>query len=110
MNKNIEEILNEAGGGTLDNPVELSDYIVRLAHKSGEVERQIAEAEILTADKWRELRLKTKTDKEAENEIKLSDEWKTWKTLKAYGKQIDKVRSAFSKRISVLEDHIKEGI
>jgi len=74
----VKDIIKKLADNTIDNPEEISNYLVIITADSWRYGKDKIEKDILQAKKWAEIRLNCKTDSQADKMIKTTPEWKDW--------------------------------
>ncbi len=100
----IEDIKLNLGELT---PRQISDYSVRLAIHYGNIGQQLADADMDYAKTFEKIRFGTDTDKQAEMKSKSTEEYHNKCRLEFATKGLKEIIQALKKRLSVIENEIR---
>ena len=111
MNKKItvNEIIKKLETGQLENPLILSDYVVRLSASLFTGGMMELKADILYSQKWSELRPNCKTDKECDMKTKMTEEYKVAKKAQIINKTILNCIQALKKKLHNINMEFHSG-
>jgi len=104
METKINQIIDFAKNGNLDNPQIISEYIVRLAAFMWQSGQNILEKEIIYSKKWNEKRLSASSDKQTDQLMKVEAEWREFEEAKLIQRTILQTLQAFKKRLATLSE------
>lgn len=104
----INEIIERLRAGNLDDPKQLSDFLVMMSASLLSAKTFETEAEIEMARKWLELKKipkengKEKSDSQIDMEVKLAEQYKDWKKMKNANETIEEVIMALKKKLGTV--------
>lgn len=105
----VNDIIQKLKQGELDNPGELSNYLVILSASLNTAGQFALDARINFASKWAELRPNCKTDKECDMKIMATEEYKDMELAKIAIKTTEETIRALKKKLSNLQFEMSEG-
>ncbi len=100
----VNSIMLKLSTEILDDPNELSQYLVYLTANLYKYGRDTVEAEIAYAKRWQEVRLTCETDGQANINVKSEPEYQKWQMAKVSEKAVLEVLRAIKKRLSSLSN------
>lgn len=105
----VNEIIKNLKDGKLENPAELSDYVVMLSASlftGGQIELDL---DINYSDMWMKMRPTCKTDKECDMRAKGTQEYRDMMIAKITNKTIQQTIMALKKKLSNLQFEMSSG-
>jgi hypothetical protein len=108
MNKapTTNEIMLKLSTEIINNPNELSEYLVYLTANLWKYGQQTIKAEIEYARKWQAVRQECETDGQANMKIKSSPEYESWKGAQVAEKTLLEIIRSLKKRLQTLGDEM----
>jgi len=103
----IKDIITKLSDNLIDDPEELSKYLVVLTANLWKYGKARIEKDILQSKKWADIRLTCKTDKETDMKIKNTEEWKNWQMAIITEKTVLELIRSIKKRLQSLGDELK---
>ena len=107
--KKVSEIIADLREGKLENPGELSDYLVILSASLQTAGGFELDADIDFGQKWGELRLDCKTDRECDMKAKQTQEYRIWKQAVINNRTIQETIRALKKKLDNLQFEFSQG-
>jgi hypothetical protein len=101
------EIILKLSTEIIDNPDELSRYLVFLTANMWQYGKKTVEAEIAYAKKWDEVRMASETDGRANIKIKFHPEYLSWKMAQVSEKTLLEIIRSLKKRLDSLGNELK---
>jgi len=98
----VDEIIKKVRNETLDAPMVVSDYIDKLSASIWEIGQAQIKSNIAYAIKWKDIRKHTSSDKQADMEIQITDEYKLREECKYAEKTVIEVIRSLKKRLAIL--------
>lgn len=104
----INEIIEKLRAGNLDDPKQLSDFLVMMSASLLSAKTFETEGEIEMARRWLELKKvpkengKEKSDSHIDMEVKLTEEYKLWKKMKNANEAIEEVIMSLKKKLGTI--------
>ena len=98
------EIVEKLSTQMVDDPEELSKYLIRLTASLYQYGKQSLDREILYAHKWAELRETTESDGRATVLIKTAPEYKNWKEAVIVEKTVQQLIMSIKRRLKSLDN------
>ena len=105
----VNDIITKLKTGELDVPDELANYLVILSASLNTGGQMELEARIDYANKWKELRANSKTDKQADMEAMLTDEYKLKEQAQIANKTILECIRSLKKKLATLNAEFQSG-
>lgn len=107
---NVNEIIKKLKAGELDNPNELSNFLVILSASLFEAGEFETEAEIEYSKKWAEIKNEDYTDKMTDALAKQTDEYRIWQKMRNSQKCLIETIRSLKKKLANLQDEYKSGM
>jgi len=108
-NLTVNEIIKKLKAGELENPADLSDYVVILSASlftGGQIELDL---DIAYSDMWSKMRTNCKTDKECDMRAKGTQEYRDMMIAKITNKTIQQTIMALKKKLANLQFEMNSG-
>ena len=107
----VNEIIKKLRAGELDNPNELSNFLVILSASLFEAGEFEVEAQIEYAKKWSEIKESEEkiTDKMADMKCMQTDEYRIWQKMRNSQKVLIETIRSLKKKLMNLQDEFKSG-
>ena len=105
--KLVNEIIRHVQKETIDDPKMISDYIDKLSASIWDIGQARIKADFSYALKWRDIRKHVDSDKQADNEIMTTEEYKERETCKYAEKTVVSTMQGLKKRLSMLQEQYK---
>ena len=106
-NITINDIMLKLSTETVDNPDELSKYLIFLTANLWKYGKETIEKEQLYAKKWQELRSELDTDGQANIRIKITEEYHDWQMARVLEKSLVEMLRSIKKRLTSLVDELR---
>ena len=107
-NSTILQKIQENENDCLHNPSLLSEYLVIITSNLLKAEMSKLNAEIEKTKKWIEIRQIKDTDKQADEAVKLTDEYRVYKEAEAISKVVLETIRSVKKRLAFLATEYQE--
>ena len=107
MENKINDIVLRLSTEQVDNPNDLSSYLVLLTANLWKYGKETLDKEVAYATKWQELRANHETDKATDMAAKITEEYHDWQMAKVSEKTLLEIIRSLKKRLSSLTDELK---
>ena len=97
----VEEILEHLKIGTLDDPTQLSNFLVVLSAKLYEAANLETEMRMAYAQAWLDLKTDAMSAKECDMRAMLTEHYKQWQKIASANKAMKECINALKKKLSV---------
>lgn len=102
----VNEIIFKLSTEIIDNPRELSQYLVYITANLWKYGEDVVQSEIDYAKKWSDIRSKCDTDGMANVLIKIEPEYKKWQISKVNEKTLIEIIRSLKKRLLSINNEI----
>ena len=106
----VNEIIKRLKNGELDNPDELSNFLVVLSASLWTAGNFELDADIACAGKWQEIKPTCKTDRECDQKIKLTEEYKLWQQTRIANKTTQECIKSLKKKLAQMNFEYQSGV
>ncbi len=103
----VKDIIVKLSGTLVDDPDELSKYLIVLSANMWTYGRDRIDADMAQAKKWSEIRSSNQavtTDGQADKRIKATEEWRAWQMAIVSEKTVLELIRSLKKRLQSLND------
>jgi len=105
----INEIIKRAQKETLDDPNTITDYLVKLSAYLWHAGNEIIKKEVLYAQKWTEMRQNATSDKQTDQLMKATEEYREWKEAVLAENTVNEVIKALKYRVKTMANEFNNG-
>ena len=102
----VKDIIVKLSTNMVDNPDELSKYLVLLTANLWKFGRDRVEKDSIQAKKWGELRTTCDTDGQTDKLIKATEEWSAWQMATVSEKTVVELIRSLKARLKSLSDEV----
>src|SRR3990167_5972313 len=99
----LESLIDKVFNDNTANPIQLSEDEVLITYWLGKIDKELLEADLPLAKNSKEITTDEATDTQWKNEIKMLDEYKTFKELEILSKQGSRLVTSIRSRLRTLE-------
>lgn len=103
----INEIISKLSKQEVENPKELSNYLVMMTANFWKYGKDTLTADTICSKKWQEIRLNCKTDGQANIRIKAEPEYYTWQMSRIAEKTLLELIRSVKSRLRSFNDEMR---
>jgi hypothetical protein len=106
-NIDVKDIVLKLSTSMVDNPDELSRYLVVLTANLWTYGKKKIEADVEQSKVWGNIRAECDTDGQADKRIKSTEEWKTWQMAIVTERTVVELIRSLKSRLKSLSDEVR---